>query len=374
MGAFLSALSSIGAGAQSVGQVASAGGGILGLFGIGNRKRAKRQLENQIKLNEAANESNYRWGEKAAENAFKRQMEAYERSYEDQSYAAMRKQMEEAGLSVGLMYGGSGSGGGSGFMTQAPMGQAHGANAGKADSPAEQWAMRANQIEMGLNLANLKKQGEVLDSQAEQNKATASKTSEEAQTEREMREGKVKEIFQRGKSEYIDNVRKMFEDMAIEDNDRWGVEVYDDFYGDHRIDSTRLPTRKDAAEIIKTLSESEAAKGQNENSKALAELNTERKKYLFIEALSNMIQAEAAKNSGLAAIENAATNRAQQALRELTTKYEYGIEKTPKFWMDLSDRVLKAIEVTVDAAAKGKRINKIARKGFSGKAVGSKGN
>lgn len=358
MGAFLSTLSGMGAGAQSVGQITSAGGGILGLFGIGNRKRAKRQLENQIKLNEAANESNYRWGEKAAENAFKRQMEAYERSYKDQSYTAMRKQMEEAGLSVGLMYGGSGSGGGSGFMTQAPMGQAHGANAGKADSPAEQWAMRANQIEMGLNLANLKKQGEVLDSQAEQNKANASKTSEEAQTEREMREGKLNEIFQRGKSQYIDNVRKMFEDMAIEDSDRWGVEIYDNFYGDHRIDSTRLPTKKDTAEIIKTLSESEAAKGQNENSKALAELNTERKKYLFIEALSNMIQAEAAKDSGLAAVENAATNRAQQALRELTTKYEYGIEKTPKFWMDLGDRVLKAIGVTVGAAAGAKGLTR----------------
>lgn len=358
MGAFLSTLGSIGTGAQSVGQVASAGGGILGLFGIGNRKRAKRQLENQIKLNEAANESNYRWGEKAAENAFKRQMEAYERSYEDQSYAAMREQMEKAGLSVGLMYGGSGSGGGSGFMTQAPMGQAHGANAGKADSPAEQWAMRANQIEMGLNLANLKKQGEVLDSQAEQNKSEALKNSEEAQTEKEIREGKVREIFQRGKSQYIDNVRKMFEDMAIEDDDRWGVEVYDNFYGDHRIDSTRLPTKKDAAEIIKTLSESEAAKGQSENSKALAELNTERKQYLFIEALSSMIQAEAAKNSGLAAIENAATNRAQQTLRELTTKYEYGIEKTPKFWMDLGDRVLKAIGVTVGAAAGARGLTK----------------
>ena len=358
MGAFLPTLNSIGAGAQSVGQVASAGGGILGLFGIGNRKRAKRQLENQIKLNEAANESNYRWGEKAAENAFKRQMEAYERSYEDQSYAAMRKQMEEAGLSVGLMYGGSGSGGGSGFMTQAPMGQAHGANAGKADSPAEQWAMRANQIEMGLNLANLKKQGDVLDSQAEQNKAAASKTSEEAQTEREMREGKVKELFYRGRSQYIDNVRKMFEDMAAEDSDHWWTEAYDDFYGDHRIDSTRIPTKKDTTEIIKALSESEAAKGQAENSKALAGLNTERKKYLFIEALSNMIQAEAAKNSGLAAIENAATNRAQQKWKELTTKYEYGIEKTPKFWIDLGERVLRAIGITVGAAAGAKGLTR----------------
>lgn len=236
-------------------------------------------------------------------------------------------------------------------MTQGPMGQAHGANAGKADSPAEQWAMRANQIELGLNLANLKKQGEVLDSQAEQNKALALKTTEEAQTERELREGKLKEIFYRGRNQYIDNVRKMFEDMATEDSDKWSIEAYDDFYGDHRIDSTRLPTKKDSAEIIKTLSESEAAKGQYENSKALAELNTERKKYLFIEAMSNLIQAEAAKNSGLAAIENAATNRAQQAWRELSTQYEYGIEKTPKFWVDLGERILKAIGIAVGAAA-----------------------
>ena len=35
MGSLLSALGTIGTGAQSVGQIASAGGGILGLFGIG---------------------------------------------------------------------------------------------------------------------------------------------------------------------------------------------------------------------------------------------------------------------------------------------------------------------------------------------------
>uniref|UniRef100_A0AAU8B431 DNA pilot protein n=1 Tax=Dulem virus 222 TaxID=3145699 RepID=A0AAU8B431_9VIRU len=358
MGAFLSALSNIGAGANSMGQVASTGGGILGLFGIGNRKRAKRQLENQIKLNEAANESNYRWGEKAAENAFKRQMEAYERSYEDQSYAAMRKQMEEAGLSVGLMYGGSGSGGGSGFMTQAPMGQAHGANAGEADSPAEQWAMRANQIEMGLQLENLKKQGNVLDTQRDKNAADAEKAQEEAETERELRPGKKKQLFYEGRNEYVDNLRKMFEDMDSE-SERWSLDAYDDFYGDHSITSKRLPTKKESADIIKVLAESEEKKGQAENARALAELNTEAKKYLFTNALANLIQASAAEMSGQAALVNAKTNQAAQVLRELSLKYEYGVEGTPKFWIDVAIRGLSAIAAGVGAATAAGRIGKL---------------
>lgn len=358
MGAFLSALGSIGAGAQSVGQIASGGSGILGLFGIGNRRRAKKQLENQIKLNEAANESNYRWGEKAAENAFKRQMEAYERSYKDQSYAAMRKQMEEAGLSTGLMYGGSGSGGGSGFMTQAPMGQAHGANAGKADSPAEQWAMRANQIEMGLNLANLKKQGNVLDTQSSKNEADAEKAREEAETERKLRVAKGKELFYAGRNEYIDNLRKMFEDMDSE-SERWSLDAYDDFYGDHSISSKRLPTKKESADIIKVLAESEEKKGQAENAKALAELNSEAKKYLFTNALANLMQASAAEMSGQAALVNAKTNEAAQILRELSLKYEYGVEGTPKFWIDVAIRGLSAVAAGVGAATAAGRIGKL---------------
>lgn len=358
MGALLSTLGAIGAGAESVGQMASTGGGILGLFGIGNRKRAKRQLENQIKLNEAANESNYRWGEKAAENAFKRQMEAYERSYKDQSYAAMRKQMEEAGLSVGLMYGGNGSGGGGGFMTQGPMGQAHGANAGAADSPAEQWAMRANQIEMGLNLANLKKQGNVLDTQGNKNAAEAEKAREEAETERELRPAKEKELFYAGRNEYIDNLRKMFEDMDS-DSERWSLDAYDDFYGDHSITSKRLPTKKESADIINVLAEAEEKKGQAENARALAGLNTEAKKYLFANALANLMQASAAEMSGQAALVNAKTNQAAQTLRDLALKYEYGVEGTPKFWIDVAIRGLSAIAAGVGAATAAGRIGKL---------------
>ena len=109
--------SSIGGGAISAGI-----GTALGLIGnIGAAKRQRKAIEAQKnaqkELNEQAASLNYEYGEKAAENAYQRQLAMYNRSYGDQSYKAMVKQMEEAGLSVGLMYGGSGSGGGAGVET-----------------------------------------------------------------------------------------------------------------------------------------------------------------------------------------------------------------------------------------------------------------
>ena len=99
--------------------------------GIGRKKREQRQLKMQKELNEQVAQLNYDYGEKSAENAYARQMEMYERSYEDQSYSAMRQQMEDAGLSVGLMYGGNGSGGGQGSTVGAPQGATGGATSGQ---------------------------------------------------------------------------------------------------------------------------------------------------------------------------------------------------------------------------------------------------
>lgn len=329
-----------------------AGLGLIGsLFGGSQKQRQKE-------LNEQAASLNYYYGEKAAENAYNRQMAMYERSYEDQSYAAMRKQMEDAGLSVGLMYGNSGSGGGAGSMTGAPQGATGGAEAGLADKPSEQWQKIASQAQLGLQLENLKKQGNVLDTQGDKNAADAEKAQEEAETERELREGKKKQLFYEGRNEYIDNLRKMFEDMDSE-SERWSLDAYDDFYGDHSITSKRLPTKKESADIIKVLAESEEKKGQAENAKALAELNTEAKKYLFTNALANLMQASAAEMSGQAALVNAKTNEAAQALRELSLKYEYGVEGTPKFWIDVAIRGLSAVAAGVGAATAAGRIGKL---------------
>ena len=74
-----------------------------------------------------------------AENAFERQQVLYNRTYQDQSYANKVAQMDAAGLSPGLMYGGDGaSGGGAGSTTGAPMGATGAAGAGSAADPNAQ--------------------------------------------------------------------------------------------------------------------------------------------------------------------------------------------------------------------------------------------
>ena len=103
MGKFWDSVKEIGGSVIKGGLTSGLIGGITSLFG-----GDKKQLEMQKELNEQAARLNYEYGEMAAENAYKRQLAMYERSYQDQSYSAMRKQMEDAGLSVGLMYGGNG--------------------------------------------------------------------------------------------------------------------------------------------------------------------------------------------------------------------------------------------------------------------------
>lgn len=90
------------------GLISGAISGIGGLLGIGE----KRQMRNQKELQSHAAQLNYQYGEKAADNAFNRQMVAYEQSRSDNSFEAKRNQMEDAGLSVGLMYGSGAQGGG----------------------------------------------------------------------------------------------------------------------------------------------------------------------------------------------------------------------------------------------------------------------
>lgn len=174
MGMFGKMLSGMGESAMnSVGGMA--GGLVGGLLGkIGAKKRARQQLDMQMKLNDAANKSNYEWGEKSAANAFDRQMQLYERTYQDESFANKRKQMEEAGLNVGLMYGGGGaSGGGAGSTSSVAQGGAGGAQAGQASSETDRQMAMQQQTALSLQAAKLQ-------SEIELNKANANKLNADA--------------------------------------------------------------------------------------------------------------------------------------------------------------------------------------------------
>lgn len=135
------------------GAIIGAGLGMAGsALGIGN----KQQRKQQNRLNEDAMAINDKYSAIAEQRAYNRQKEMYERTYQDESPEAKRKQLEDAGLSVGLMYGGSGGMGGAGQASSMAIGNTSGANPGTASTGAQNQAALTQSMAMGLSLARQK--------------------------------------------------------------------------------------------------------------------------------------------------------------------------------------------------------------------------
>ena len=165
--------------ANPISGIMGSASGILNMLGVGRR----RQIRQQKEMAENAAKINYKYGEMAAENAFERQQVLYNRTYQDQSYANKVAQMDAAGLSPGLMYGGGGaSGGGAGSTTGAPMGATGAAGAGSAADPNAQ--LQALMSLRQVRMSERKNEAEInlLNTQADALKAEAGKNKEETQS------------------------------------------------------------------------------------------------------------------------------------------------------------------------------------------------
>lgn len=185
--------------------------GIFNALGIGRKKQIRQQKE----MAENAAKINYKYGEMAAENAFERQQVLYNRTYQDQSYANKVAQMDAAGLSPGLMYGGGGaSGGGAGSTTGAPMGATGAVGAGTAADPNArlQALMSLRQVRM----SERKNEAEVnlLNTQAEALKAEASKNEEETTSIIEKRVWQVKQEMFEGWKGFINTANQLWDQMV----------------------------------------------------------------------------------------------------------------------------------------------------------------
>nr|DAH26608.1 MAG TPA: hypothetical protein [Microviridae sp.] len=191
---------------------------ILNVLGVGR----KRKIRDQKEMAENAAKINYKYGEMAAENAFERQQVLYNRTYQDQSYANKVAQMDAAGLSPGLMYGGGGaSGGGAGSTTGAPMGATGAVGAGSAADPNAQLQalMSLRQVRMSerkneaeINLLNT--QADALKAEAGKNKAEAGKNKEETQSIIDKRLWEVKQGMFKGWQGFINTANQLWDQMV----------------------------------------------------------------------------------------------------------------------------------------------------------------
>ncbi|UPW41142.1 DNA pilot protein [Sigmofec virus UA08Rod_5365] len=315
-------------------------GGVLNLFGGDARRRKlmQDQYSMQAALNEQAAKLNYEYGEEAAKNAFQRQLEMYQRSYKDQSYEAMRKQMEDAGLSVGLMYGKGASGGAGGSTSGAPMGNTGGAIAGDAGSMllgAEELEYRRK--ELGLRIATMKADLQVKKAQANELNEGAIKNKEEgklagsrALTEENKRDVMIENMLQEGKFQWIRNLRAEMED-SVSAAEQYGLEsdIYKSFYdnkvyGQYGIvdEAVAIARKKnELKEIISRINEIEA----NADLKRAEELLVnEKTKYYFEELMSSI-----AKNKSEEALNYAKKLQSEHAIGEYVnwqTYMDYGME------------------------------------------------
>ena len=185
--------------------------GILNVLGIGRKKQIRQQKE----MAENAAKINYKYGEMAAENAFERQQVLYNRTYQDQSYANKVAQMDAAGLSPALMYGGGGaSGGGAGSTTGAPMGATGAAGAGSAADPNAQ--LQALMSLRQVRMSERKNEAEInlLNTQADALKAEAGKNKEETTSIIEKRLWEVKQEMFKGWKSFIDTANQLWDQMV----------------------------------------------------------------------------------------------------------------------------------------------------------------
>lgn len=297
------------------------GGALGGLF-TNKKKMMQRALEAQKLLNEQAAELNYQYGEKAAQNAYNRQMQMYERSYKDQSYGAMRQQMENAGLNVGLMYGGSASGGGSGSMSGAPQGQTGGAIAGEASSILSmEIAARQLKLQEAATMAqNIKTYAEAAEikSRKEKNEAETGKTGAEqkqietaTQQAKESFEWVLENLKEGAKGTWLDNAAKQF-NMEVDNFDEKKT-ISSEKFGDLTIKARGIFNQQTISKAIEAAAKKDDVEGANMLRAVEAAYQSEKTRWVATEVFTAVRLANVAET-------NANTERLKVKIQEYLAK------------------------------------------------------
>lgn len=307
------------------------------LFGPSIKKQIKWQKEAQKELNQQAAELNYQYGEKSAENAYNRQMQMYQRSYEDQSYKAMRNQMEEAGLSAGLMYGNGASGGGAGAMSGAPQGETGGAIAGDAAAGAA-LAIQLKQLENSTKVANA--QAGLMTAERMQKQAETIKTKRETNHIDELLPYQTENERQQALGKWLENIEK--EIRLTESPEAIYLGVFKNATLDKTIHTNGNSFDAEAArETIREISAQIKEHESGAEAKAAAALldNTKAREYMTVLGIELKKIAVAAEGNRLKREDvEIARKRVESIARQISL--ETGDETNWKTWVDLGFKIL----------------------------------
>lgn len=328
LGATLAGAATSGLAGAVTGGIGSIISGGLGLLG-GLFKKNNNGLKNQQRLMQQAWEYEkegmglqYNYGQQAADAEYRRNLQMWK----DTNFKAQRGEMEDAGLSVGLMYG---NGGGSAASTAG----------GTATQPS---APNTNPIEvalqqesMGLQLKQIEAQNRLANAQATKTIAEANKIAG-VDTKGQELQNKWQEIENR-----IQTSRESIEqsnikaaaanaDKAVED---WKMSVLDREYLDKIQEDRVIRFVSEIAKIQKEGSLAESATDVNYHTARKIEKEVEN---FYYEMITRRMSAEAAKET------------AENMLKKIENEYKLGSDQNLREWIYGGiDRINKILETIV---------------------------
>lgn len=313
LGATLAGAATSGLAGAVTGGIGSIISGGLGLLG-GLFKRKNSGLKNQQKLMQQAWEYEkegmglqYNYGQQAADAEYKRNLQMWK----DTNFGAQRREMEDAGLSVGLMYGNGG-------------GQAASTAGGSATQPS---GPKTNPVEVALQQESMGLQLKQIEAQNRLANAEATKTIAEADkiagvdTKGQELQNKWQEIENRiqASRERIEesNIRAAGAnaDKAIEE---WKISVLEREYLDKVQEERVTFLVSEIAKIQKEGSLAESATDVNYRTARKIEKEVEN---FYYEMITRRMSAEAAKES------------AENMLKKIENEYELGSDKNLREWI-----------------------------------------
>lgn len=343
LGATLAGAASAGLAGAVTGGIGSIVSGGLGLLG-GLFKRNNNGLKNQKELMRQAWEYEkegmglqYNYGQQAADAEYKRNLQMWK----DTNFKAQRAEMEDAGLSVGLMYG---NGGGQAASTA-------GGNATQPNGP------KTNPVEVALQQESLGLQLKQIEAQNRLANAEATKTIAEANkiagvdTEGQKLHNKWQEVENRIQlsREAIEesNIKQAAAnaDKAIED---WKMSVLEREYLDE-VQEERVTLL--VSEIAKIQKEGSLADSQTDANYHTARKIQKEVENFYYEMITRRMGAEAAKES------------AENMLKKIENDYKLGSDQNLREWIYGGvDRINGILETIVKFKNGGKILETIAKK------------
>lgn len=324
----------IGAGAISsaAGGLVSGGiGALLGGIGSGRAQKnalalLEKQYEQQRALNAENAEMGFNYGEKAADAAHQRGLSLYEIQKQDQSASAQVQDLKDAGLNVGLLYGGAGVGGAGGGSTKGAQGDGAGQMGTQVPSYLEVEAAKQQRKLTNAELARTVNESRLIAAEEEKLKAETANINEERMTSEELTPVQKELLYQEGWGKFLENARIDYENRGLRDKNgkQRDVEYHNEIYKEGAgITQHGIFNKQKAVELAEALS-------RVEGNKAAAALDTEKKKGYWTELLNATTSANA--------------SAAQAAAVKLAAEWTTGEYTNWKTWTQLAGEAAKTLE------------------------------